>query len=177
LGEAIPPPPPVVPELPRDESKSDLPVRALLAKHRENKLCASCHARFDSFGLAFEGYGPTGERRTKDLAGRAVDVRATFPGGEEGSGLDGLQNYIRAHREKDFLNNLCEKMLVYALGRSPMISDEPLLEAMKTKLVTSGYKMSALIETVVTSRQFLNRRNPEFSQSKERTASAQKGGK
>jgi hypothetical protein len=177
LGEAIPPPPPVVPELPRDESKSDLPVRALLAKHRENKSCASCHARFDSFGLAFEGYGPTGERRTKDLAGRAVDVRATFPGGEEGSGLDGLQNYIRAHREKDFLNNLSEKMLVYALGRSPMISDEPLLEAMKTKLVASGYKMSALIETVVTSPQFLNRRNQEHSPSKVTAATQQKGGK
>ena len=67
LGEVIPPPPPTVPELPHDESKSDLPVRDLLAKHRENKTCASCHARFDSFGLAFEGYGPVGERRTKDL--------------------------------------------------------------------------------------------------------------
>ncbi|MDQ3011406.1 MAG: DUF1592 domain-containing protein, partial [Acidobacteriota bacterium] len=80
LGEVIPPPPPLVGELPRDESKSNLPVRDLLAKHRENVACASCHARFDSFGLAFEGYGPVGERRTKDLAGRAVDVNATFPG-------------------------------------------------------------------------------------------------
>ena len=175
LGEVIPPPPPVVPELPHDEAKSDLPVRELLAKHRENKMCASCHARFDSFGLAFEGYGPVGERRTKDLAGRAVDVRATFPGGDQGTGLDGLQTYIRAHREKDFLNNLSEKMLVYALGRSPMLSDEPLLEAMQTKLVTSGYKMSALIETIVTSPQFLNRRNPESAQLKGTKTSPQKG--
>jgi hypothetical protein len=158
LGEVIPPPPPVVPELPRDESKSDLPVRDLLAKHRENKMCASCHARFDSFGLVFEGYGPVGERRTKDLAGRTVEMRATFPGGSQGDGLGGLQSYIRAHREKDFLNNLCEKMLAYALGRSPMPSDEPLIEAMQTKLAAGGYKMSALIETIVTSPQFLNRR-------------------
>ena len=49
LGEVIPPPPPVVPELPNDEAKSDLPVRAMLAKHRDNPACASCHARFDSF--------------------------------------------------------------------------------------------------------------------------------
>ena len=176
LGEVIPPPPPVVPELPRDESKSDLPVRELLAKHRENAACASCHARFDSFGLAFEEYGPVGERRTKDLAGRPVDARATFPGGSQGDGLDGLQSYIRARREKDFLNNLCEKTLVYALGRSLMISDEPLLEAMRTKLAASGYKMSALIETIVTSPQFLNRRSPEFSQQKKTEASQQKGG-
>src|SRR5262245_13627028 len=161
LGEVIPPPPPVVPELPRDESKSDLPVRDLLAKHRENAACASCHARFDSFGLAFEGYGPVGERRSKDLAGRTVDVQATFPGGSQGAGLDGLQSYIRASREKDFLNNLCEKTLVYALGRSLMLSDEPLLDAMRAKLAASGYKMSALIETIVTSPQFLNRRSEE----------------
>jgi hypothetical protein len=166
LGEAIPPPPPVVPELPHDESKSDLPVRDLLAKHRENKACASCHARFDSFGLTFEGFGPVGERRTKDLAGRPVDVNATFPGGAQGTGLDGLLTYIRANREQDFLNNLSEKMLVYALGRSLLISDEPLLEAMQTKLAASGYKMSALIETIVTSPQFLNRRSAELAQQK-----------
>ena len=49
LGEVIPPPPPVVPELPRDESKSDLPVRELWqAKHRENAALRllSCPFRF-----------------------------------------------------------------------------------------------------------------------------------
>ena len=118
LGEVIPPPPPVVPELPHDEAKSELSVRDLLARHRANAICASCHARFDSFGLAFEGYGPVGETRAKDLAGRAVDTHATFPRGGEGDGLKGLQTYIHTTREKDFLNNLSEKMLVYGLGRS-----------------------------------------------------------
>ena len=166
LGEVIPPPPPVVPELPSDESKSDLPVRDMLAKHRENAVCASCHARFDVFGLTFEGYGPVGEKRTKDLAGRPVDTHATFPGGDQGAGLEGLQAYIRAHREKDFLNNLSGKMLVYALERSPLLSDEPLLERMRTKLAESGYRMSSLIETIVTSPQFLNRRTPDFDRQK-----------
>ena len=31
--------------------------------------------------LAFEGYGPIGEVRTKDLAGRLIDAMASFPGG------------------------------------------------------------------------------------------------
>jgi hypothetical protein len=166
LGEVIPPPPPSVPELPRDESKSDLAVRDLLAKHRENPACASCHARFDTFGLAFEGYGPIGERRTKDLAGRTVDARASFPGGHEGAGLAGLQDYIRSKREKDFVNNLSGKMLVYALNRSPVLSDEPLLEQARTKLAENGYRISALIETIVTSPQFLNRRDPDPQQVK-----------
>jgi hypothetical protein len=42
-----------------------------------------------------------------------------------------------------------------------MLSDEPLLEAMRAKLASSGYKMSAIIETIVTSPQFLNTRSKE----------------
>ena len=44
LGIRVPPPPPVVPELPSDESKTDLPIREMLAKHRSNPFCAACHA-------------------------------------------------------------------------------------------------------------------------------------
>ena len=161
LGEEIPPPPAVVPELPRDEAKLDLPLREVLAKHRQDASCASCHARFDSFGLAFEGYGPIGERRTKDLAGRPVDTQATFPGGSEGNGFDGLRNYIRSHRENDFIDNLCRKMLVYALGRSLLLSDEPTIEATKRKLAANGYRLSSLVESVVTSPQFLTKRGQD----------------
>ncbi len=162
LGEVIPPPPPSVPELPSDEAMSHLPVRELLAKHRENQACAACHARFDAFGLVFEGYGPIGERRAKDLAGRAVDARASFPDGTQGAGIAGLQNYLRARREQDFLNSLSEKLLAYGLGRTLLLSDEPLLEAMRARLAASGYKPSALIETIITSPQFTNKRTPAY---------------
>ena len=95
LGERISPPPAEVPELPRDEAELDLPLREVLARHRNDANCAACHARFDSLGLVFEGFGPIGERRQKDLAGRPIDAAATFPGGGEGSGLEGLRSYIR----------------------------------------------------------------------------------
>jgi uncharacterized protein DUF1592/uncharacterized protein DUF1588/uncharacterized protein DUF1585/uncharacterized protein DUF1595 len=158
LGEAIPPPPATVPELPNDEAKLDLPLREMLVKHRENAACAACHARFDSFGLTFEGFGPIGERRSHDLAGRPVNTRAAFPGGSEGSGLEGLQAYVRAHREKDFLDNLSRKLLVYALGRSLTLSDELLLDRMRAKMAERDFRMTALVETIVTSPQFLNKR-------------------
>jgi hypothetical protein len=158
LGEVIPPPPPTVPELPKDEAQLDLPLRALLAKHRDNPACSSCHARFDGFGLTFEGYGPVGELRTKDLAGRPVDAAAVFPGGSHGTGLAGLQGYIRANREKDFVDNLSRKMLVYALGRSLLLSDEALVQRMNAQLAARGYRFGALVETVVSSPQFLRQR-------------------
>jgi hypothetical protein len=161
LGIRVPPPPPVVPELPGDEAKSDLPVREMLAQHRANPVCAACHARFDSFGLAFEGYGPVGDARTKDLAGRQVDTAVVYPGGVPGDGLPGLQDFIRNHREQQFISNLSRKLLAYALNRSLQLSDEALVDRMTTQLAARHYPFNSLVETIVTSPQFLNKRLPQ----------------
>ena len=161
LGEVIPPPPPQVPELPQDEAKTDAPLRDVLARHRSNPLCAGCHARFDVFGLAMEGYGPVGEARTKDLAGRAIDSSATFPGNVQGSGFRGVQAYIKAKRQQDFLENISRKLLSYSLGRTLQLSDDPVIAQMKARMSATGYQFGSLVETIVSSQQFLNRRRPE----------------
>ena len=119
LGDQIPPPPPVVPELPADEAKMDLPLRQMLEQHRANPSCAACHARFDSFGLAFETFDPVGRRRTHDLGGHTVDARATFPGGIEGEGLQGIRQYIRDHREERFRARLFQQTVGLCLGTQP----------------------------------------------------------
>ena len=132
LGERIPPPPPNVPELPDDESQlGELTLRQTLAKHRDHESCAGCHDRFDAIGLVFEGYGPIGERRERDLGGRLVDKRATFPDGSERNGVEGLRRYLREEREADFGDNLRRKLLSYALSRTLLLSDESLLQKMR----------------------------------------------
>jgi hypothetical protein len=161
LGEVIPPPPPTVPELPHDEAKLDRPLREVLAQHRANPACAGCHARFDSVGIAFEGYGPVGEKRSKDLAGHPVDTKAVFPGGFQGDGFQSVLDYIRDHRQKDFTDNLSRKLLAFALGRSLQLSDEPVIEQMQTKLAAGGYRFTPLVEIIVTSPQFLNKRRTD----------------
>jgi hypothetical protein len=161
LGDVIPPPPARVPELPQDEAKTDAPLREVLAQHRSDPLCAACHARFDVFGLALESYGPVGEARTRDLAGRAIDASATFPGGFEGAGFRGVQTYIKQKRQQDFLDNLSRKLLSYALSRSLQLSDDPVVEKMTTRMSANGYRFGALVETIVTSQQFLNKRRLE----------------
>jgi mono/diheme cytochrome c family protein len=166
IGDEIPAPPPNVPQLPDDEAKSELPVRQMLAKHRSVAFCASCHSRFDSFGLAFEGYGPVGEKRSVDLANRPVDTAVEFPGGMQGSGVDGIRDFIRNHREADFIDNFNRKLLAYSLGRSLMLSDEPLVEQMRAALSANGYCFNSLVETIVTSKQFMNRRSPEHRDQK-----------
>jgi hypothetical protein len=168
LGDQIPPPPPIVPELPADEAKMDLPLRQMLEQHRANPSCASCHARFDSFGLAFETFDPVGKRRTNDLGGRAVDARATFPGGIEGEGLQGIRQFIRDHRKDAFVRGFTSKVLAYALGRSLALSDERLIQDISSKLGNSGCCFETVIDSIVTSRQFLNKRGREQLAANER---------
>lgn len=159
LGEHIPPPPPTVPELPADEAKlGDLTLRQSLERHRADPGCAACHQRFDSMGLVFEGYGPIGEFRTKDLGGKPVQISALFPDGAEHAGLQGLRSYIRQHRQSDFVDHLCREVLAYGLGRTLLLSDEPAIAAMKEKLSGDGFRFGNLVEAVITSRQFMYKR-------------------
>ncbi len=161
LGETIPAPPANVPALPADESKmGDLTLRQALAQHRANPACAGCHARFDSYGLVFEGYGMTGELRAKDLGGRPVDAQAPFPGGTERSGVVGLEQFILQKRQQDFVDTYCRKLLSYGLGRSLQPSDDATLRDMQQRLAATGYHFDTLVEAIVTSRQFRNRRAP-----------------
>jgi hypothetical protein len=159
LGRRIPAPPPDVPVLPTDETKlGELTLRETLARHREDKSCASCHNKFDSFGLVFEGYGPVGELRTTDLAGRPIETSGVFPDGSEHTGVDGLQGYLRTQAQPEFVDNFCRRILAYALGRTLLPSDDLLVVAMKQKLSADGHRFDNLVESIVTSRQFLYKR-------------------
>jgi hypothetical protein len=170
LGERIPAPPPNVPELPNDERQlGELTLAETLSRHRQHKNCAGCHDRFDSIGLVFEGYGPIGEARDKDLGGRPVNSQATFPNGSEGTGLDGLKRYLREHRQQEYLENLCRKLLSYALGRTLLPSDDELVGRMRAALADGGYRFHQVVQCIVTSRQFLEKRGnqqliPQYSQ-------------
>jgi hypothetical protein len=162
LGERIPPPPPTVPELPRDEANlGEQTLPQLLARHRAEKSCAGCHRRFDSIGLVFEGFGPIGEKRSRDLGGRPIDSGATFPDGKDRTGIDGLREYLRQERQEAFVDNLCRKLFSYALGRSLQPSDRKALQAMRKRLAAEDFAFGSLVEAIVTSPQFLNRRGPE----------------
>jgi hypothetical protein len=164
LGEQIPPPPAAVPELPTDERKlGELTLPQMLARHRENEACAGCHARFDSYGLAFEGYGPVGELRQVDLGGRPVETQVSWPGGQRGDGLGGLRDHLRAQRRDDFLDNLCRKLLSYGHGRGLLLSDEPTVEKMRARLAADGHRFGGLVDAIVRSPQFLTRRGAEYS--------------
>ena len=129
LGERISPPPPGVPQLPPDETKLVLSLRDTMARHRSDPACATCHAKFDAMGLVFEGYGPIGEKRTKDL-GRPGHrhVRRRSPAAVRARASRGCASTSAATGRTTSSTNMSEKLLAYALGRSLMLTDEPLIQ-------------------------------------------------
>ena len=129
-----------------------------LARHRADKACAGCHNRFDAVGLVFEEFGPIGERRTRDLGNRPVQIVAGFPDGKERKGVDGLREYLRDKRQDDFTNNLSRKLLSYALSRGLTLSDTKTLEDMKARMAADDHRFGAMVEVIVTSPQFLHKR-------------------
>ncbi len=159
LGEKVPAPPATVPELPSDEATlGDFTLREALARHRQDAACSGCHNRIDSMGLVFEGYGPIGEFRDVDLGGREIDDSAVFPDNSEGHGLAGVLEYIRTSRQDDFVDNLCRKLLAFGLGRTLQLSDESIIGEMKQNLADNDYRFSSMIDVIVTSPAFLNKR-------------------
>ena len=159
LGQYIPAPPPNVPAIPSNEADlGALTLAQTMARHRADPSCASCHATFDFFGLAYEGFGPVGERRERDLGGRTVQPVTEFPDGVSRSGVSGILDYVRANRQQDFVDNLSRRLVSYGLGRGVMLSDRGLLTQMQSGLRANGYRFSSLVETLVTSPQFLLKR-------------------
>ncbi|HWE36728.1 MAG TPA: DUF1592 domain-containing protein [Isosphaeraceae bacterium] len=161
LGERLPRPPKDVPKLPEDEGAGDLTVRQLVEKHTSDPRCATCHVRIDPFGYALERFDAIGRRRDRDLGGHPIDTRTKLQDGIELDGLDGLRHYLLTTRRDAVLRQFCRKLLGYSLGRAVQLSDEPLLDELKTKLEANDYRFSVAIETIVLSRQFREIRGKE----------------
>lgn len=160
LGRKIPAPPPNVSKISEDEKSVDgLPIRDQLAKHRGDPNCAACHARFDAMGVSLENFDPIGRWRSADRSGDPIVSTDTLHDGTELNGITGLKKYLRDHQDEVF-RHFTRKLLGYALGRAVLPGDRALLDRMNASLAQDGYKFSTLVEAIVTSPQFLNRRTP-----------------
>ncbi|MCC6820847.1 MAG: DUF1592 domain-containing protein [Verrucomicrobia subdivision 3 bacterium] len=154
LGDKLPPPPKEVPRLPEDEATETLTVRQLTEKHSRDPRCAGCHALIDGYGFALEGYDPIGRARTRDLADRPIDTRATLIDGTPVDGAADLRHYLLTKKREAVLRQFCRKLLGYALGRGVILSDKPLITEMQRQLAAHNYRFSAAVETIVRSKQF-----------------------
>ena len=120
--QGVPPanPPPNVPTLDEKDigTTKALTVREMIAKHRANPTCASCHAVMDPLGLALENFDATGMWRDRDrFAGAAIDASGELPDGTPINGPDDLRQAL-LRRPEQFVQTFTEGLLTYATGRT-----------------------------------------------------------
>lgn len=84
-------------------------------KHAENATCAACHRKMDPLGFALDNYSVVGLWREK-FGDQPVDESGELPTGEKLNGVGDLKQFLLA-RKVEFVRNLTEQMLTYALGR------------------------------------------------------------
>ncbi|MGC4046644.1 MAG: DUF1592 domain-containing protein [Armatimonas sp.] len=158
LGTPPPPPPPNVPELDKPGEKATATtLRKRLELHRANPTCASCHAQMDGIGLALENYDLLGRWRDKD-ADQPIDASGTLPDGNKFTGPTQLKQVL-LNKKTLFTRTLTERALTYALGRGVERTDRCNLDAMTASVAKNGYKFSAVVEAIVTSPPFRERRD------------------
>jgi hypothetical protein len=155
------PPPPPLPDAgilkEEPEGAEQLTVRQRLELHRADPSCASCHKRMDPIGIGFENYDAIGCWREKE--GRLpLDVAAVLPDGRSFAGPVELKRILLTRRE-DFVRNLVEKILTYALGRGVEYYDVAVVKGIRRALAEQGYRFSTLVQEVVKSYPFQHRRN------------------
>ena len=154
LGAPPPPPPPNVPPLPETSARDrpEVSMRELMAAHRQNPVCATCHQRMDPLGFALENFDAIGKWRTSE--GHApIDASGVLPDGTKFGGPDEFRAALMAHRD-EFVRTFTEKLLTYALGRAVAYYDMPALRAIIREAAPSDYRWSSLILGIVNSRPF-----------------------
>ena len=158
LGAPPPPPPPDLPELPKDDAKQNgLTFRQQLELHRKDVQCASCHNRMDPLGFGLENFDAVGRWRT-DVAGEPVDASGVMTSGESFAGPAELKKVLLA-RKDEFVRNVTEKLLAYALGRGLEYYDQPTVKEIGDALSRGEYKSGTLVLEIVKSYPFRYRRN------------------
>ena len=175
--QGVPPanPPADVPTLDEKDigTTKALTVREMIAKHRANPTCASCHAVMDPLGLALENFDATGMWRERDrYAGVAIDASGELPDGTPIKGPDDLRNAL-LRRPDQFAQTFTEGLLTYATGRKLEHYDMPTVRRIVRGGAASDYKLSALVQAVVRSDQFRMRRVPQTAGRKEDVSAAQ----
>ena len=155
LGTPPPLPPPNVEALIENKPGARLmTIRERLEEHRSNPSCSGCHGFIDPMGFALEGFDAVGRQRTVDrFIGQAVDVDGVLPDGSPITGVNELRDTIM-QRPDLFVENLTEKLMLYALGREVEPQDMPTVRSIVKESGKDSFAFYDIVQGIVKSEQF-----------------------
>jgi hypothetical protein len=177
LGQPPEPPPANITAIEPDVRGAQT-IREQLDKHRNDALCASCHARLDPPGFALESFDVIGGWRDRyrsigdgDPAprgaidpfigisfklGRPVDASGVLPDQRTFHDIGEFQTLMASDSDR-LLKNLAERLLIYATGRDLCFSDRDQVAQILAKTKEAGGGIRTLIHEVVQSPLFQTR--------------------
>jgi mono/diheme cytochrome c family protein len=161
LGSPPPLPPPAVEALPATTAdKKPATVRELLETHRQKPQCFSCHAAIDPIGFTLEAFDATGKQRRIDRFARTeIDSVGQLPDGTVVRNVDELRAALLAD-PVPFVQNVTERLIMYALGRVIEAHDMPVVRDIVRKSAADNYRFGALITNIVLSDDFVKAKVP-----------------
>jgi hypothetical protein len=155
LGVTVPPPPPDVPALEEaQKGHRDMTIRETMEVHRANPTCATCHRMIDPIGFGLANFDWMGRWQDTEK-GKPVDASGVMPSGDKFTGPVELRQTI-LKRKDEFVRNVTQKVMGYALGRSLQDGDQCTVQKIMTALEKDHYGTRTLIREVVMSVPFRN---------------------
>jgi hypothetical protein len=165
LGHTPPPPPPNVEPLePVEDDQPKTTIRSQLESHRTTANCASCHAKIDPLGLAFENFDAIGRwRDTERVEGGfgvdpPVDASGALPDGQTFAGPSEFKQLL-AKNDDRLAEAFLEQLATYALRRVMTVDDVQQLHSIvaSAKADDDDYRLRSLIRGLVMSDLFQQR--------------------
>jgi hypothetical protein len=127
----------------------DMTMRETMEKHRANPTCATCHRMIDPIGFGLENFDSMGRWRDTDK-NKPVDASGVMPNGDKFNGPVELRQII-LKRKDEFIRNVTQKVLGYALGRSLQDGDQCTVQKIMAAIGKDHYGTRTLIQEIVLS--------------------------
>jgi hypothetical protein len=131
--------------------------RMLFEARTQPAACQTCHRSLNGFGFGLEGYDAAGRLRTTD-DGLPVDDEGVIYGTDVDRKFRGGVELSAALAKSKVVHQCATERLVrYALGRPPVTSEQPEVDALATAFLASGGDVRALLVSVASSVTFRTR--------------------
>ncbi|WP_413294557.1 DUF1592 domain-containing protein [Bdellovibrio sp. HCB185ZH] len=151
-----PPPPPGTVAVITEDQIINQTRRDILAHHRDNPACFSCHTQIDPIGLGFEHFDPLGRYVLVDEKNRKLDSSSTMPNGKSFTDAVGMISIVS--QDARFKSCVAEKMLIYSLGRNAESFDRCTINRIGQNMVDPNKPISDAITEMVLSDPFRKQR-------------------
>ncbi len=148
------PPPNDIPALNEEPDTAKWTIREKFAMHRENSVCAGCHARLDPLGFAMENFDTTGRWRDKYENGRDVDASGTLMKKYKFDGVVQFKESLVTEKRR-FAKAFTRHLLRFALAEELSHSDLLVIDEIVDKAEHHDFKLKTLVTEVIRSDRFM----------------------